>query len=425
MFKKIHLKLTLLFASITSLILIVMSISNLIITEKELRQNTYTSFQNDISTLLTNLESQTIITYEWLSKTEGSGKYSIYIYDNDVAYSYNTISKSPLQTTIIEEVLDKYSYLLSDIKRSSFSSYHQEIMFKDSNKKEYFISFATVARLRGSLDLIVLYPITKLNHQIFLQRLTFFFIDLLAISILAIFCWFFTKLLLRPIAVNQKKQTQFIVSASHELRTPLAVILSSLSALEDADNEEKDSFLQIIKSEGFRLSELINDMLLLANSDNQTWTFCMNNVELDTLILDCLEAFETMAYKKEISLSVHLPDFTPISYCDKNRITQVLSILLHNAISYTLRGGHIDLTLVSPCTITVTDNGIGISDTDKPYIFDRFYRTDPARNDKDHFGLGLCIAKEIIDAHKGSIKVMDTLGGGCTFTITLPCAKSA
>lgn len=422
MFKKIHIKLTLLFTGITSLIIIVMSISNLIITEKELRQNTYNSFQNDISTLLTNLETQTIITYEWLAKTEGSGKYSIYVYDNNIAYSYNMVSKPHLQTTIINEVRSKYSSLISDIKRNSLSSYHQEITFKDSNKKEYFISFATLARSSGSLDLIVLFPLAKLNHQILLQRFSFLLIDILAISVLAIFCWFFTKLLLRPIAENQKKQTQFIVSASHELRTPLAVILSSLSALEEADNEEKDSFLQIIKGEGFRLSALINDMLLLANSDNQTWTFCMDNVELDTIVLNCFESFESMAYKKKISITVHLPDFTPICYCDKNRITQVLSILLHNAISYTLQGGHIDLTLAPPCIITVVDNGIGISDTDKPYIFDRFYRSDSARNDKEHFGLGLCIAKEIIDAHKGSINILDTLGGGCTFTVTLPCS---
>ena len=108
--------------------------------------------------------------------------------------------------------------------------------------------------------------------------------------------------------------------------------------------------------------------------------------------------------------------------CDKDRIRQVLEILISNALSYGREGGSITLTLKekSGCFLLgVRDTGPGIPDSDKPYIFDRFYRGDTSRNAKDHFGLGLCIAKEIMDRHQGRIWLEDTLGGGASFFLEL------
>lgn len=108
--------------------------------------------------------------------------------------------------------------------------------------------------------------------------------------------------------------------------------------------------------------------------------------------------------------------------CDRERIEQVLSILLDNALSYTPENGRICLSLAGTSdrpTIRVSDNGIGIPDSEKESIFDRFYRCDKAHKDKMHFGLGLCIAQEIIHMHKGKIWVEDTPGGGATFVIIL------
>ena len=99
---------------------------------------------------------------------------------------------------------------------------------------------------------------------------------------------------------------------------------------------------------------------------------------------------------------------------------QVLFILTQNAISYTPEGGQIRLSVSSEkgtCIFIVEDNGIGISDANKPHVFERFYRADNARTKKEHFGLGLCIAKEIIDAHHGSITVNYTPGGGSIFMV--------
>ena len=172
------------------------------------------------------------------------------------------------------------------------------------------------------------------------------------------------------------------------------------------------------------MSSLINDMLTLSNSDNHNFPIRPKEVELDTLLMNTYEAFEPVARKKSQTLSITLPDTSvPVCMADDERISQVLSILLHNAISYTPAGGQIELSLQykkSRFYLTVSDTGIGIPDEDKKKIFDRFYRAEKSRSTKGHFGLGLSIAAEIIKFHHGTITVSDNPGGGSIFTVMLP-----
>ena len=178
------------------------------------------------------------------------------------------------------------------------------------------------------------------------QRLNFVLINILAIFLLFLFSYVFTGKLLKPILENQKKQAQFIASASHELRTPLAVILSSAESCKEASPDKQSSFLDTIRQEGFRMSALIEDMLTLSCSDSQKFPVRMQPVELDTLLLNSCEAFEALARKKSIAILPDLPENSlPICSCDPDRIKQVISILLHNAISYTKEGGYIKLSL--------------------------------------------------------------------------------
>ena len=113
----------------------------------------------------------------------------------------------------------------------------------------------------------------------------------------------------------------------------------------------------------------------------------------------------------------------PPCSCDQERIRQVLAILLDNALCYTSPGGRVCLGLSfeqNSFSFSVADNGPGIPAEEKKLIFERFYRSDPSRSDREHFGLGLCIASEIIKAHQGRLTVSDTPGGGSTFTVQLP-----
>jgi len=169
------------------------------------------------------------------------------------------------------------------------------------------------------------------------------------------------------------------------------------------------------------MAKLIDDMLLLASTDAKTWSVKKELVEIDTLLIETFEAFLPVCQQKNHPLFLEIPeDQLPIIKGDRERLQQVLTILLDNALAYTpvhkniiLRGFHVKNHLY----LEVADQGNGISDECKKLVFDRFYRVDQSRNDKQHFGLGLSIAKEIILLHGGNISIHDTVGGGSTFVI--------
>lgn len=462
MFKKVHLRLTLLCTGITGIILICMTFFYLLVAETNLKTNYYYSFESDVQSIIYNLENQTIISYEWLSKLEADGKYSIYLEDNDQPLLYGNIVENESRKELLANIKDKYASTLEteSVNSSTLTSFHKEFTYTGTNaflainRKEYYVSYGKISKEHGFIKVYILCSLKNLYRQIYMQRALFAFINLSALTALFFFSWHFTNRLLKPIEENQKKQVQFIAAASHELRTPLTVILSSVSALkklskEDAkqlasdnssfetDTLNEKNFCQIIEGEANRMSRLVSDMLLLANGDNQTYSIQLKETEADTLLLNCYEAFEMMAKEKQIALSILLPEAPmPPCKCDPQRIAQVLAILVHNALSYTevkyeakempdnspiekgrvlLKGEYKD----NHHYFSVIDNGIGIPDEEKKNIFERFYRVDTSRSKKDHFGLGLCIALEIIKEHHGSIQVLDTKGGGSTFVVKL------
>lgn len=425
MFQKVHLRLAVLCGSITAFILLVMSLGYLYISEQGLKTSSFSSFQNDMNTLIANLEHQSVITHEWLTKMEGSGKYLIHISDNGVPFLFNEREMEE-EKQLFQEAWETWEHSSVEIAPTAFSEiYHTEFLFspKGSRGKDYYACAAVAEKNSGSMQVMILSPLDTLNAQIRRQRFLFFALDILAVLALSLFAWHFTRRILKPLEENQKKQAQFIASASHELRTPLAVILSCASASQKADGTQRTHFLEAMQSEGMRMSKLIDDMLLLTSADNKGWSIKMSSVEPDTLLLNLYEAFQPIAAEKNIALSITLPEEnTPTLTGDKERITQVLSILLHNALSYTPAGGSVRLILTchgKNIIFSVEDNGPGIPDTEKERIFERFYRSDKSRSKKGHFGLGLCIAAEIIHAHHGKISVKDTPGGGSTFIVAL------
>lgn len=194
------------------------------------------------------------------------------------------------------------------------------------------------------------------------------------------------------------------------------------------------------------MSRLVGDMLQLASADNHNWSIHPSKTELDTLLLQTWENFESLSFARGLRWEIELPEEpVPAVVCDAERIRQLLSILIDNAFSYTPKGGRVCLSLritapqsadtprrpgrrsltsswlpahsrTSVC-ISVSDNGPGIPDSQKQAVFERFHRLDRARRDKSHFGLGLCIAQEIVRLHHGRLILTDTPGGGATFTV--------
>lgn len=427
MFRKLHLQLTLLCASITVLILSVTTVFYLGISERNLKQSWFSSFQGDMNTLLSNLENQTVITHEWLSKIEGNGAYLISVLDNGTELLWESRQPDEARRRAVKAGWDYYEshYEIENIG-SPFYTVHTEYAFSSSGegRADYYGCAAFSVRNAGTLSVLILKPLSPLLSRIYSQRLTFALLVLFSGIILTFFSWYFTGRLLAPIEKSRQSQVRFVAAASHELRTPLSVILSAASACQKASETEREKFLSIITEEGNSMSGLISDLLTLSCADSQSFSIQPALCEADTLLLNLYEAFEPLARQRGYRLLVTFPDKTiaPVR-CDSERIRQVLSILLHNAFCYTPPGSRICLSLTdspSELYLSVADNGPGIPDDRKEQIFERFFRLDSSRQNDGHFGLGLSIALEIMAAHHGAISVTDTPGGGATFVLTLP-----
>ena len=433
--KKAHIHLTLLNGCITTLILIVMTLIYLFISESNMMQSKISSYPRDIYPIASYIEQQDVISSTWLSQLESNNQYYISLMDNGSEFLYNVnkeLSTNDRQQVIgaawdyyRDDMIPKTAHTLSH--SSSYVSYIMEHKNDTSvTSSKYYCFVINIEKNHASLEILLAAPLDDIQAQITRQRFLFLGIITLALIAIWIFAWIFTGKLLKPIEESRLRQNQFIASASHELRTPLAVILSCAEA---GLTKNESAELSTIKNESLRTSRLLNDMLTLLSCDTGHLDINPVSTPLDTLILNACEAFENMAATRHISITAALPEeILPDCMCDSERITQVLSILLHNAISYTPEGGAVCLS-VAYCNsfhkanrhfeIKISDTGVGISDEEKSKIFDRFYRSEKARSDKNHFGLGLAIAYDIVTAHHGTINVTDTPGGGTTFLIKL------
>lgn len=428
--------------------MIFMSLLYLQVSENSLYKNHFASFRNDISTIASSLEQSTYISMQWLAGLEARNAYLIFVTDNDKPFLYNTLKTGASGTKgsndtgssndlsgqyLLSESLQAYDMMFESETVVSYSSnyfgiHHDEYEFTSpSTGEHYYSSLIDIERGLTHSRILILNPLAGLQAQITHQRLLFLLLDLLAALAFSVFSWFFTGRLLKPLQQNHENQMQFIASASHELRTPLSAILATNECCITATPQEQAGFFQTIRKEGRRMNTLIDDLLTLAHSDSGRFLIEKKEVELDTLCTNAYEAFEPLCRQKKLTLSLTLPDVPlPRLSCDPDRIAQVLSILLHNAVSYTPENGFVTLSLTcrqdrkNLFEITVSDTGVGIPDSDKKRIFSRFYRAEKSRSTKGHFGLGLSIAYEIISAHHGRISVQDNLPCGSVFVVRLP-----
>lgn len=221
-----------------------------------------------------------------------------------------------------------------------------------------------------------------------------------------------------------ERQRQFIGDASHELRTPLTIIESYASLLRRwASNDPalREEALDAILSESIRMKELINNLLLLIDTDEEErvkWV----TFDLRALIESTASSIQ-LTFKREITAHYPSTDDEPILMKgDPEKIKQLVIIMLDNAIKYSKKPIEIHVAKeFRHIKIQVVDQGIGIAKEDIPHLFDRFYRTDKARNRKHGgVGLGLSIAENIVNLHQGTIAVDSTPGEGTTITIRFP-----
>lgn len=238
---------------------------------------------------------------------------------------------------------------------------------------------------------------------------------------------FLTSHSIRPIQEMWEKQKTFISDASHELRTPITVIRANMDVvLENREDTvgNMEKWLSNISGEAEYMSTLIESMLILSRADSNQMVLKMDSFNPSDVIDDLRQMFTPVATKKNISL-ITVADNNCQIYGDRDKIKQLLSILLDNALKFTSNRGEIELKCFQKsnlCILSVKDNGIGIKQEDRKRIFDRFYQADNSRTGNG-CGLGLSIAKWIVDSHRGTIEVSSMLGKGSEFIVSLPAQR--
>ncbi|MGN7939115.1 ATP-binding protein [Virgibacillus sp. 6R] len=231
-----------------------------------------------------------------------------------------------------------------------------------------------------------------------------------------------------PIKQAFARQQEFVADASHELRTPLSVMLSSIELLEMEEQTEQDKEMAVktihnLKEEVKRMTGLVSNLLTLARSDSAQQNVTMEAFDLYQVAKQTIHTFEAHAHTKNITLQLKSPN--PLQIIGNiELLTQLLYILIDNAIKYSEYKGTVTLAISkegNQLLLTVTDNGVGIEEKHIPHLFKRFYRVDKARTRQEGgYGLGLSIAKWIVDTHNGTINVQSKLHEGSTFIVNLP-----
>ena len=230
----------------------------------------------------------------------------------------------------------------------------------------------------------------------------------------------------KPVERAWNQQRQFIADASHELKTPLSVIRANDSLIMADPTATVASQMQWIEStetEATIMQDLVNDMLFLAKSENTQNEVVKSVVDFSTVVQGAELQFESVAFERGVLIESSIADGIQVMGEEKS-LARLVGTLLDNACKYAQDGGRVNLGLTrgtANCTLKVTNTGEPIPAEDLPHVFDRFYRSDKARTrEQGGFGLGLAIAKSIVEEHKGNIEVSSSQGEGTTFTVVLP-----
>ncbi len=314
----------------------------------------------------------------------------IYIISFDNSYKIkqvrNFTSDGKSKEEIIELINKDFSY--DKVNKISNLYINKYIYYMNQDRELIVINNSLDnSRLLGSLQLSVL---------------IFILVEIIIIYISI----FLTKWLIKPVKESFDKQKQFICDASHELKTPLSVILASAETIESDSNNDK--WLSNIKEEAERMNKLVIDLLDLTRTEELKENEILEEKDLSKIIYKTTLKFESLIYENNLEIDCDIEEDVKFK-CQEERIKQLLGILLDNAIKHSLEKSKIRVSLrkdKDEVILKVINRGNPILDEEKELIFERFYRSDKARNRQDNrYGLGLAIAKNIVTNHNGVIKV--------------------
>ena len=224
----------------------------------------------------------------------------------------------------------------------------------------------------------------------------------------------------------EQQRRNLTADIAHELRTPLHIIQGNLEGIVDGVYQPTPGHINNTLDETRLLTRLVNDLQTLSLAETGQLPLHRTRFLLVDLMADLTSSFSTRAASLGIDLKTHVAGANQQVHADYDRLNQVLSNLVSNALKHTPEGGTISVETelgsggMSDVRLVVRDTGSGIASEDLPFIFDRFWRADRSRSDRAHTGLGLAITKQLVHAHGGTIEARSEAGKGTTFVIDLP-----
>lgn len=304
---------------------------------------------------------------------------------------------------------------------------------QEETAQKYIVEILDSGAETGTLNQLQFYQIEKDNGTLMvftdksaeidmLNKLirTTITIGVAAFLLLSVAAFFLSVQVVKPLKTAFEKQKQFVSDASHELKTPVTVISANADVLSDEIGENK--WLTYIKSQTERMNILVNDLLNLTRLENNTADFMRLDFNLSKAIVNTALPFECQAFETNKKFIVDVDDDITINGSEKH-IKQMAAIFIDNALKYSNDGGTVRVTLKKAGDkkiLTIFNTGKGIRESEKDKIFERFYRSDESRNrSTGGYGLGLAIAKSIIDKHRFRISVETKEGESICFVIVM------
>lgn len=427
MMRSLRRRLTLLVAGLAALVLTLALGAGLLVAWQRQNRAAQALFENNAQNLCGRLGEAASVADEWLWAQQRAFGGLLGVWDNG----------APLRFTLLEQRDPDCAALFARAAGAA-----QGAGWQPGDTAARFVAYtvtapdgqtwwgvtATVPRGRGTLTLTALHTAAPPAGAWVELALVYGGLWLAGAAVLAALSWALAGRLLAPTRRAWQRQNEFIAAAGHELRSPLAVIKASIAAAQDPDagQAQRAGFLHTAQREADRLARLTGDLQVLAAGDAGALTIRPGPVAPDTLCIELYERYYLLARAQGRTLTLDLPaGRVPVIETDAGRLTQLLAVLMQNALDHTPPGTPVELALAvetgrrGGVRIAVTDHGPGIPDADKAKVFDRFFCADASRTRKENFGLGLSVARALARLLGAGLTLTDTPGGGATFTVTL------
>lgn len=327
-----------------------------------------------------------------------------------------------------------FFYVKTDSEYTITESFYDMMLAYDDSDIEYYVDLAVSSgKKRGSIEnleyligekdygYIIVYAERSVEQRILSSLMSVtVLVAIVTCIIAAVFTLVLSRWMVRPVETALERQKRFISDASHELKTPITIIAANSDVLENTIGTNRQ--LDNIRSQTERMSGLVHDLLDLTRTEDYKENIVFSNFDISTAILNTTLEFESRVFEEGRTIEYDVQE--GIEYNgSEGKIKQLLTILIDNAIKHSDKHGRIDVTLKrqnQKVVISVSNTGAGIPEAEREKVFERFYRSDASRSrETGGYGLGLAIAKSIVDLHKGKITAGGTVGECTVFTVQL------